>query len=71
MGDPFGIPWLLIVVFALIPIAGLALLGLATFRRMTPLVFHCRRCQRDFTQPPHRPFPTACPHCRAQDWNAT
>ena len=70
MSDPFGMPWLIIVVLALIPVAGCALLGLATFRRMTPLVFHCRRCQRDFTQRAHRPFPTACPRCHAQDWNA-
>jgi Zn finger protein HypA/HybF involved in hydrogenase expression len=68
--DPFGIPWLVIVALALIPVAGSALFGIAAFRGMTPLVFRCRRCQRDFTQPAHRAFPTTCPHCRAQDWNA-
>jgi hypothetical protein len=68
--DPFGIPWQIIVVLALIPIGVSALLGIAAFRHMTPLVFRCRRCQRDFTRAPHRGFPTACPHCRAQDWNA-
>jgi hypothetical protein len=68
--DPFGIPWLLIVGLALIPIAVAALLGFATFRHMTPLAFRCRRCQHHFTQPPHRAFPTSCPSCHAQDWNA-
>jgi Zn finger protein HypA/HybF involved in hydrogenase expression len=71
VSDPFGIPWLVVVVFALIPIAVSALLGFAVFRHMTPLVFHCRRCDREFTQPAHRPFPAICPHCRAPDWNRT
>jgi hypothetical protein len=69
VSDPFGIPWLVIVVFAMIPIAVSALLGIAVFRGMTPLVFRCRRCDRDFTQPAHRPFPAVCALCRAPDWN--
>jgi hypothetical protein len=71
VSDPFGIPWLVIIVLAMIPIAVSALLGIAVFRRMTPLVFHCRRCDRQFTQAPHRPFPATCPLCHARDWNAS
>jgi Zn finger protein HypA/HybF involved in hydrogenase expression len=71
VSDPFGIPWLVVIVFALIPIAVAALLGAVVFRRMTPLVFRCLRCRRDFYQAAHRAFPAICPLCRARDWNCS
>ncbi|HZJ67333.1 MAG TPA: hypothetical protein VFD36_27685 [Kofleriaceae bacterium] len=70
MGDPTGTPWLLVLAMIAIPIAVGAFLGAMTFRRMTPLVFRCRRCDREFHSPAHRSFPTACPRCRARDWNS-
>ncbi|HEX3762939.1 MAG TPA: hypothetical protein VHW23_29790 [Kofleriaceae bacterium] len=53
-----------------IPIGVAAFAGAMTFRRMTPLVFWCRRCDSEFQQAAHRRFPRACPRCRARDWNA-
>jgi Zn finger protein HypA/HybF involved in hydrogenase expression len=70
MGELTGTPWLVVVVMVSIPIVVSAFLGAMTFRRMTPLVFRCRRCNRDFQRAAHRAFPAACPLCRARDWNA-
>ena len=53
-----------------VPLALAFVLGWIEFRRLTPLVFWCRRCQREFRQPPHHAFPSACPLCRSRDWNA-
>ena len=53
-----GIPAVLAVIF-----------GLATFRRMAPLAFHCLRCDTRFQQRTHRRFPRVCPRCGAADWN--
>jgi Zn finger protein HypA/HybF involved in hydrogenase expression len=60
----------LVLTIFVIPLAVVALVGMMAFRRVTPLVYHCRRCQRDFQRAAHRAFPTACPRCRARDWNA-
>jgi hypothetical protein len=68
--DLLGIPWPLIVALVMIPIVVSAFLGAITFRRMTPLVFRCRRCNREFRRAAHREFPAVCPLCQARDWNA-
>jgi hypothetical protein len=65
-----GTPWLVVVALALIPVVVSAFLGVMTFRRMTPLVFKCRRCNREFHRAAHRMFPAACPLCHARDWNS-
>jgi Zn finger protein HypA/HybF involved in hydrogenase expression len=70
VGDPLATPWQVVVALVAIPIVVSALLGAVTFRRIARLVFHCRRCDRDFQRPPHRAFPVICPLCRARDWNA-
>lgn len=62
--------WLVVVVVVVIPLAVAVLLGLVTFRRITPLAYRCQRCGRDFVRPPFRGFPTACGRCSARDWNA-
>lgn len=40
------------------------------FRRMTPLAFHCHRCDADFVQAPHLDYPKRCARCKARDWSA-
>jgi hypothetical protein len=68
--DAPGLPLdLLVLVVVVIPTCLAVLLGMRAFRGMTPLAFHCRRCQQHFFRKPHRRFPTACPRCRARDWN--
>lgn len=70
MQDPIATPWFVVVALLLLPVGVVLALGALTFRRMTPLVFRCRRCDREFRRPAHRRFPAACPRCGAQDWNA-
>jgi hypothetical protein len=70
MRELTGVPWLFIVAMALTPIVVCAFLGAIAFRRMTPLVFSCRRCNREFYRKAHHGFPTVCPLCKARDWNA-
>jgi hypothetical protein len=67
--DPTQTPWLVVVVMYVFPFIAAGLFGMVAFRRMTPLVYRCGRCHRDFFRAPHRAFPRACPHCRARDWN--
>ena len=52
-----------------IPLVVAAFFGLFAFRRLTPYVFHCRRCDRPFHGRADRDFPDACPHCGDRDWN--
>ena len=59
-------PWLLLVAM---PICLAVLFGLAAFRNEAPLLFHCLRCDHYFPRKAHVAFPTACPRCRARDWN--
>jgi hypothetical protein len=59
---------------ALVVIVGLVggVLALATrraFHHVTPLVFHCRRCDREFLRKAYARFPSTCPHCHSRDWN--
>ena len=70
MGELIGTPWLIVVAMISIPIVVGAFLCAIMFRRMTPLVFRCRRCKRDFQRAAHREFPAVCPLCHARDWNA-
>jgi hypothetical protein len=70
MSDPTATPWWVVVVLFLVPCGVAAFAGAIAFRRMTPLIFRCRRCDRDFRRAPHRRFPAACPLCGARDWNA-
>ena len=65
-GVPYG---LLAVMLIVVPLFLAVFLGLFAFSRMTPLVFRCRRCDREFRRAPHLAFPDLCPHCRARDWN--
>jgi rubrerythrin len=58
-----------VVALVLIPVGAIGFLGALAFRRMTSLVYRCRRCQREFYRAAHRPFPARCPLCRAHDWN--
>lgn len=67
--DPTAVPWLVKITIVVIPVAVVALVGTMAFRRITPLVYRCRRCERDFQRAAHRAFPAACPHCHARDWN--
>ena len=71
MAELTGTPWQVVVAMIAIPIAVGAFLGAMTFRRMTPLVFRCQRCNREFHRAVHRRFPAACPLCRANDWNSS
>ncbi len=70
MSDPTATPWWVVVVLFLVPCGVAAFASAIAFRRMTPLIFRCRRCDRDFRRAPHRRFPAACPLCGARDWNA-
>lgn len=54
----------------LLPIGVAGFAGAMAFRTMTPLVFRCGRCGRNFEQAAHRRFPAVCPQCGARDWNA-
>jgi Zn finger protein HypA/HybF involved in hydrogenase expression len=68
--DSTGIPFhLLVLAVVAIPVCLAVLIGMRVFQGMTPLAFRCRRCDREFLRRPHRRFPTACPLCRARDWN--
>lgn len=60
-----------VVTLAFIAIVVAAMVGmtLVEFRKITPLLFQCRRCGHQFHQPPHRDFPRACPRCAAADWS--
>lgn len=66
-GIPLGV---LILILIVIPCTIGVLLGTLAFKGMTPHVFHCRRCDRDFQRKAWRGFPRACEHCGARDWNA-
>jgi hypothetical protein len=69
--DGPGIPLdVLVLTIVVIPVCIAVLLGTRAFQGMTPLVFHCRRCNREFLRRPHRSFPTACPLCHARNWNS-
>jgi rubrerythrin len=68
--DPFATPWLAVVALLAIPLVVSAFLGAMTFRRLTRLVYRCRRCDRDFQRAAHRAFPATCPLCDARDWNS-
>jgi hypothetical protein len=70
MRDPTALPWLAVAALFVLPIAVAAFAGFVTFRKMTPLVYRCRRCRRDFRRAPYHRFPAACPHCSARDWAA-
>lgn len=61
--------WLVIVVIAL-PFAFAVLFGISAFRGQTAQLYRCRCCAHSFRRAPHRPFPPACPRCRATDWAA-
>jgi len=69
-GDPIATPWWVAIVLFLLLVGVAAFVGVVTFRRMTPLIFRCGRCSREFHQAPHRRFPAICPRCGARDWNA-
>jgi rubrerythrin len=45
-------------------------LTVVEFRKIKPLLYHCRRCGHDFKRPAHEEFPATCPKCAACDWNA-
>ncbi|MBA3397269.1 MAG: hypothetical protein H0T89_31875 [Deltaproteobacteria bacterium] len=69
--DSRGIPLdVLVLVIIVMPMFVAVFFGLFAFKNMTPLVFRCRRCARDFTRKPWRRFPMSCPLCRARDWNS-
>lgn len=70
MRDPTATPWLVVIALFLLPIGVVAFVGAMAFRRMTPLLFRCRRCDRDFQRAAYRSFPARCPLCGARDWNA-
>lgn len=65
-----GTPWLAVIAVLLLPVGVAAFVGFMAFRRMTPLVYRCRRCGHEFHRAAHRAFPRACPGCRARDWSA-
>jgi hypothetical protein len=68
--DGPGLPLdVLVLVIIVMPVGIAVLIGTRAFQGMTPLVFHCRRCNREFLRKPHRRFAKACPLCRARDWN--
>jgi rRNA maturation endonuclease Nob1 len=67
--DPTATPWWVVVVLLLLPIGVAGFAGAMAFRRMTPLIFRCGRCGRDFERAAHRRFPAVCPRCGARDWN--
>jgi hypothetical protein len=69
-GDPIATPWWVVVALLLVPVSVAAFVGALAFRRMTPLVFRCRRCDHEFHRAAHRRFPAVCPRCGARDWNA-
>jgi len=70
MADPFATPWLVVIALCLIPVIVSLFAGAMTFRRLTPLVFRCQRCDREFRRPAHRRFPDSCPLCHARDWSS-
>lgn len=70
MSDPTATPAWVVIVLVLVPIAVAGFAGAIAFRRMTPLVFRCRRCEREFRRAAHRRFAAVCPRCGARDWNA-
>lgn len=63
------LPTLLVMLIG-IPVIIAFVFGRIEARKQTPLVFRCRRCNREFHQPPHHDFPAVCRLCRARDWNA-
>jgi hypothetical protein len=70
--DGPGIPLhLLLIVLVVMPVCIAVALGWISSRGMTPLVFRCRRCEREFRRPPYRAFPTVCPLCGSRSWNAS
>lgn len=60
-----------VVALGFIALITLVMIGMTMveFRKITPLVFQCRRCGKQFHQPPHRDFPRVCPRCGAGDWS--
>jgi Zn finger protein HypA/HybF involved in hydrogenase expression len=70
MSDPTATPAWVVIVLVLVPIGVAGFVGAIAFRRMTPLIFRCRWCEREFRRAAHRRFPAVCPGCGARDWNA-
>ena len=68
--DPFETPWLVVIAMFALPFVVAVFCGIMVFRGMPPLVYRCRRCEREFHRAAHRRFPAVCPLCRARDWNA-
>ena len=52
-----------------IPIGVTVAFTALAFRTMTPLAFHCMRCDREFRRKPWKRFPARCPACGADDWH--
>lgn len=69
MDEP-GIPWdIMSLVVVVMPVCLALFFGLFTWRRMTPLAFHCSRCGGQFQRRPWKRFPAKCPLCGSRDWN--
>ena len=56
------------VAFIALVVGMMIVLTRIEFRKITPLVFQCRRCGEEFRQPPDRDYPRACARCGATDW---
>jgi hypothetical protein len=68
--ESFEVPYGLLALMTIgVPLCIALLLGLFAFRRLTPFLFHCRRCDRPFHGAAHRGFPDRCPHCHSPTWN--
>jgi Zn finger protein HypA/HybF involved in hydrogenase expression len=68
--DSPGIPLdILVLMVVVIPVCLAVLISMRAFHGMTPLVFRCRQCGREFLRKPHHSFPTKCPLCHARNWN--
>jgi len=69
MEEP-GIPYdILVLVIIVMPVCVTVLLTLFLRKSVETFAYHCLRCNGDFRRKAHRPFPAACPHCHARDWN--
>jgi Zn finger protein HypA/HybF involved in hydrogenase expression len=60
---------ILILTFGAIVSVVFILAARRAFSTFEKLMFHCRRCDRDFTRNAWHQFPRKCSLCRARDWN--
>jgi hypothetical protein len=60
----------LVLMLLVVPVCVALFFGMFAFKGMTPSVFRCSKCGREFTRKAWRGWPRRCSTCGAPDWNS-